>query len=408
MRSALRSVPFRRLAAALAVSQLGDWLYNVALLVFVFDRTHSVLLVSVTTAVRVLPVVALGPLGGALADRFDRRLLMIASDVVRALLMLVLGVVVLSGAPVVLAPVIVGLATAAGVVYPAATAGSTPGLVPEQDLPGANAVRSVIGAASVLAGPALGALLLAVTGPAALVAINAGTFLLSALLVASIAARTAFAPGAPSASEPLLRQMAEGLHELRRHPVAARFVGADILCSLVYGAETVLLVLVSRQDGWGDHGYGLLLAATGAGGVVGTALVGRLSRFSRVSRVVGLALLAAGAPLALMATVPVLALALALCALNGAASLVVEVFTETALQQQLDPAVFGRAYGFAFPASIAGIAAGSLLAAPVAALLGLTGALLALSVVVCASAVVLMAARGVVAPAASAEPAVTA
>jgi MFS family permease len=401
MRSALRSSSFRRLAAALAVSQFGDWLYNVALLVFVFDRTHSVLWVSVTTAARVLPIVVLGPLGGALADRFDRRRLMIVSDVARAVLMLLLTAVVLSGAPVVLAPVLAGLATAASSVYPAATAGSTPRLVPEADLPGANAIRSVIGAASVLGGPAIGALLLAFTNPAALFAINAATFGLSALLVASIVAGNAFAPGGSSEEDGLLRQLAEGLRELRRHPVAARFVGADILCSVVYGAETVLLVLVSRQDGWGDHGYGLLLAATGAGGVIGTMLVSRLSRFSRVTRIVAVALLAAGAPLALMAAVPTLALALLLCALNGAGSLVVEVFTETALQQQLDPAVFGRAYGFAFPASIAGIAAGSLLAAPMAALLGLTGALITLAVLVTAYASVLLAQRPAMAPAAA-------
>lgn len=393
MRSALRSPSFRRLAAALAVSQFGDWLYNVALLVFVFDATHSVLWVSITTAARVLPIVVLGPLGGALADRFDRRRLMILADVVRAGLMVLLAGVVLSGAPVVLAPIVAGLATAASIAYPPATAASTPKLVPAADLPGANAARSVIGAASVLGGPAIGALLLAFTDPAALFAINAATFLLSALLVAAIPAGPAFVPAGNEGGDRLLRQLAEGLQELRRHPVAARFVGADILCSVVYGAETVLLVLVSRQGGWGDHGYGLLLAATGAGGVIGTALVGRLGRFSRVSRIVAVALLAAGAPLALLASVPSIAVALALCAMNGAGSIVVEVFAETALQQQLDEAVFGRAYGLAFPASIGGIALGSLLAAPLANLLGLPGALLVLAGGVCAYAAVLLAAR---------------
>ena len=71
MRSALRSPSFRRLAAALAVSQIGDWLYNVALLVFVFDATHSVLWVSITTAARVLPIVVGGPRGGARAHPVD-------------------------------------------------------------------------------------------------------------------------------------------------------------------------------------------------------------------------------------------------------------------------------------------------------------------------------------------------
>src|ERR1700760_1826475 len=75
--------PFRVLIAALAVSSLGDWLYNVALLAFVYDRTHSATWVALTTAARVAPMVVLGPLGGTLADRHDRRVLMIGSDAVR-------------------------------------------------------------------------------------------------------------------------------------------------------------------------------------------------------------------------------------------------------------------------------------------------------------------------------------
>ena len=75
---------FRRLLVALAVSQAGDWLYNVALLAFVYERTHSAGWLAATTAARVVPIVVLGPLGGVIADRFDRRRVMVASDVVRA------------------------------------------------------------------------------------------------------------------------------------------------------------------------------------------------------------------------------------------------------------------------------------------------------------------------------------
>ena len=73
-----RNVSFRRLIAAQAISQLGDWLYNVALLALVFDRTHSSAWLGATTAARVLPIVLLGPVAGLLGDRFDRRLIMIA------------------------------------------------------------------------------------------------------------------------------------------------------------------------------------------------------------------------------------------------------------------------------------------------------------------------------------------
>jgi hypothetical protein len=69
--------PFRRLAAALAASQIGDWVYNVALLAVVYERTGSPIWVAVTTAARVVPIVVLGPLGGVVADRFDLRDVMI-------------------------------------------------------------------------------------------------------------------------------------------------------------------------------------------------------------------------------------------------------------------------------------------------------------------------------------------
>jgi MFS family permease len=91
IRSALRYPDFRWLLSALAVSQIGDWLYNLALVVLVYDRTHSALWAGVTTAARVVPVVVLGPLGGVLADRFDRRRIMIMCDLARMGLMVLLA-----------------------------------------------------------------------------------------------------------------------------------------------------------------------------------------------------------------------------------------------------------------------------------------------------------------------------
>src|SRR3954447_9642355 len=100
----LKSRPFRRLAAALAASQTGDWLYNVALVTLVFERTGSAAWVALTTAARIIPIVALGPLGGVVADRFDRRRVMIASDLARMGVMVALGIVALAGLPIVLVP----------------------------------------------------------------------------------------------------------------------------------------------------------------------------------------------------------------------------------------------------------------------------------------------------------------
>ena len=107
----------RLLLAGLAASQAGDWLYNLALLALVFGRTHSTVWVGLTTAARILPEVALGPLAGILADRVDRRRLMIGSDVIRAATMATLALLAIAHAPIMLAPVLAALCAGAGSVY---------------------------------------------------------------------------------------------------------------------------------------------------------------------------------------------------------------------------------------------------------------------------------------------------
>src|SRR3954464_12868118 len=148
---------FCRLLTGLAVSSIGDWLYNVALLAFVFERTGSPTWLAVTTAVRVLPIVLLGPIGGVLARRHDRRHLIIASDLLRAALMVALAGVVAFGLPLVLAPLLAGAATLVSSVHLPAVAASTPRLVDPARLQRANAARAAIGQAAIVAGPALGA-----------------------------------------------------------------------------------------------------------------------------------------------------------------------------------------------------------------------------------------------------------
>src|SRR6188472_1717020 len=193
---------FRRLLAALAVSQLGDWLYNVALLAFVFDRTHSATWLGATTVARVLPVVLLGPLAGILGDRYDRRVVMVASDLARVAAMLGLVAVAHDGLPLVLVPALAAFATAAGSPYPPCVAASLPRLLSRDELPAANAARAAIGPLAVVVGPALGAVLLAVSGAAWAFGLNAVTFAASALLVLAVPDRAAFRPTGSGEREP--------------------------------------------------------------------------------------------------------------------------------------------------------------------------------------------------------------
>jgi MFS family permease len=390
---ALRHPSYRRLLAALTVSQAGDWLYNVALLVLVLDRTHSASWVAATTAARVLPIVVLGPIGGVLADRFDRRRLMVASDAVRALAMLLLALTAAAGLPVLLAPVLAAVATAAATPYPPCVAVATPRLVPGRDLAGANAARSAVGALCIVVGPALGGALLLVGSPTTAFLVNAATFMLSALLVLTLPV-SALGRTEPSTTRPrLVAELLDGLAALRASSPAVRLVGADVMCSLVYGAETVLLLLLSRSLGHGATGYGWLLAGTGMGGLLGTVAATRAADARHPRAVLVAALLALAVPLPLLAVVRSLPAAVALSALGGAGAIVIEVMTDTGLQRLLDERVLGRVYGIALPAALSGIVVGSLVAAPLVAVLGLRGALLALGALVIAYALVMAAPR---------------
>jgi MFS family permease len=148
-----------------------------------------------------------------------------------------------------------------------------------------------------------------------------------------------------------------------------------VLCSFVYGIETVVLVVISTRLGWHDSGYGVLIGAIGIGGLLGTFVVSKLVRIAGRRQVIGAALAGVAVSLPLMAIAPLFGAVALLLLVNGAGSIIVEVCTETVLQESLPDEVFARAYGFAFPVSIAGIAAGSIVAAPLVAALGITGAL---------------------------------
>ena len=312
--------PFHLILLSLAVSSCGDWLYNVALLALVFQRTGSATWVALTTAACVLPVVVLGPIGGVLEDRYDRRRLMIASDLSRALMMVALAAVAAAGLPIILAPVIAAAATAASIAQPPCVAACTARFVADDELQRAQALRSAIGQAAVVVGPAVGAVVLMASTPSMAILANALTFLGSAAAIFSVAPGAAFRPPVQEAGAPVpsvVADIRDGVRALQGAPAALTLIAADVLCSAVYGLLTVTLVLVSRKVGAGNSGYGLLLGAFGAGGVIGAIMTARISASAQWRRTLALALSLVGVPLAALGVAPTLPLALALALLGG-------------------------------------------------------------------------------------------
>ena len=203
LRAPLRHRAYRILLTGSTISQSGDWLYNVALAVYVFDRTGSAGWVAAATVLRLLPYVVLAPIGGVVADRFDRRRVMICSDVLRAVSMGALAATAAANGPVLLVTLLAFATTAFGTAYQPAMMAVTPSVVGEDDLAAANALNTLVDNLTIVVGPALGAALLAVTSPVFAFSVNALTFV---------------APGAPFDLRPA---PAGAPSERRRHGTGA-------------------------------------------------------------------------------------------------------------------------------------------------------------------------------------------
>lgn len=144
MRAPFRHPDFRKLAAGLAISQTGDWLYNVALIVLVIRATHSATWVAAAGIVRLVPYVAFGSLGGVVADRFPRKRVMIVSDLARAGIMGLLALVDLTSGSALIAIVLSGLSTCFAVAYGPALNAGLPLIVTEDELSAANSISSTM------------------------------------------------------------------------------------------------------------------------------------------------------------------------------------------------------------------------------------------------------------------------
>jgi MFS family permease len=248
MRAAYRDVvairDARTLITASAVSQLGDWLYNAALLGYVYGATRSAGWVGAATIVRLLPYVLLGPLGGAVADRFSRRTVLLVGDVARVVLMAALAVVVATHGPVVAALALTAVSSAAGGAERPAAMAWLPRLVGESRLGPANALLHTAQDLGTVLGPVVGALLLAVTSPWIAFAANGMTFAVSALLIGSI--RPDRRPARSAArGHGAIRH---GVRAARATPFVAALFCVVAMVELTYGAQTVQLVIYARRS----------------------------------------------------------------------------------------------------------------------------------------------------------------
>jgi MFS family permease len=371
----------RLLLGGLLVSSTGGWASNVALLAFVFDRTHSLGWVGAAGAVRYLSALVFGPYGGVIAERTERIRLMVRSDLTCVVFMAGAATTAALGGPVLVVLALAALTTAANIVYSPAVAATIPAIVDEDELVAANALNDTIDNVVVIAGPAVGAVLLLVGSPALGFAVNAASFAFSAGLVSCIRARTQRVDVTEGGSAGALRQMAVGVRTIASQPAARTLVAFSVLVSFVYGTDTVLFVGVSAHKlGTGSRGYGYLLAGLGIGGIIMAAAVDRLARSSRLAPIILGGALGYCLPTALLVVVRNAELAFAIQIVRGASTLGVDVLAITALQRAVPSDQLARVFSIFFAFVLGAISIGTVLTPAVSEWLGLDGALIAMAV----------------------------
>jgi MFS family permease len=269
---------FRWLLAASIVTNAGDGIAIAAGPLLVASQTHDPFLVSLALLSEYLPHLVFGLFAGVVADRHDRRRIVAGVNLFRALVLVVLTAMIVTGV-VNIAIVLVTLFVLGTAETFADAASSTliPSLVAREDLGVANArQQGAVLLLNQLVTPPIGAFLFAI-GMALPFGANAAGFALGAVLVSRVAASTrAVRPESPSY---VRREIAEGIRWLVHHPPMRTLALTILLFNVTFGAAWSVLVLYAGQRlGMDAVGFGLITAATAVGGIVGTVAYGSLER----------------------------------------------------------------------------------------------------------------------------------
>jgi predicted MFS family arabinose efflux permease len=378
-RAALAHKDFRSLLASLATSGIGDWFYNVALVVYVFKSTNgSPGWLAAASIGRLAPYVLFGSIGGVLADRYDRRIVMIVTDLLRAALMVALAALVIVGAPVAYAIALAFLATAAGTPFFPAVAAVTPSVVDEKSLAPANALITTVDSVAIAVGPALGGLLLTVAAsPTVAFVINAATFGASAAFLARLSSPPRVREEEHQEVVSMRHQLAEGVGAITSSTSIMLLIGLIVAATFTYGQEGVLYPLVSERFlGTGAEGVGYLFAAIGVGGVLAASLANRAVEHARPAPILIAGSVISAAPFAVLPFTRSPVVAYLLVAVEGGAFIFIDVLATTLMQRAVPERVMSRVFGILDSVAVLGTTLGALFAPLVLNALGLKVSLL--------------------------------
>jgi MFS family permease len=342
------SIPnYRRYYGGQSISLIGTWMQMTAQSWLVLTLTHSGAALGVIVALQTLPVLVLGPYGGVIADRVDKRRMMIALQSAMGVQALILGLLTVTGAVRVWE---IGLLAA---VLGFNNAFENPArqsfmmeLVGPEHLRNAVSLNSVLVNAARSIGPAVGGILIATVGTGVCFLANAASFIAVVLSLTTLdASQLATVPPAPRARG----QLREGLRYIRStRTLAVPLVMMAVTGCLTYEFQVSLPVMADRGLRVGATGFGLMTAAMGVGAVMGGLLVAARGKIGL--RPLVLSALVFGTALSFATIAPTLPLELFALGVAGAGSIAFMSMGNSTLQLNSAPEMRGRVMSLWFVA----------------------------------------------------------
>jgi MFS family permease len=329
---------FRTFYLGYVTSLLGTAMSTVALVAAVERSTGSESDLGYVMAANVVPMVVLLTFAGAIADRVGRRRVMLAADVLRCCAQAVLAAALFAGRPPLWSFLILAWLRGSGdAFFSPALSALTVEMAPAGQLGNANALYGLAGSATRIAGPALSGVIVAFAGSAAVITADAASYAVSVLALSALRLPRV----SRTRSRTLLRDVAEGWADFRSRTWLWAATLQWALFNLITWAPWMLLGSFIGLKTFGPAVWGAIMAAQGAGTIAGG--LGALGRRPRRPMVIAMVAMFGYAmpdiPMALHATVPLVALAAFVC---GAGSAVSGTFFDTAVQQHVPPDKLAR------------------------------------------------------------------
>jgi len=369
----LRGRDFNLYWGGVVFSQVGTRAAVAANLFQVYQLSGSTAQVGLVGAAQAVALLLLSPLGGVLADRYDRRRLLQLTQAVALVVSLALAAVTFAGMATAWMVVVAALlATAAATFDQPARQALIPALVPRARLAEAIALLNPSRELAILVGPAFGGLLIAAWNPGAVYLFDALTY---AALVLTLALLRVPALVSPNRHTALLASLREGARHVLHRPLTWQLMALDLSATVFAAYRVVLPAFALTVLGVGPAGYGVLSSAPSAGALLGSVAVFRLVRSRRSGMIVLVSTAVYGLTICAFAQVTAFLPALLLAGLLGAADALATTVRHAAVQLETPDELRGRVSAIYQMASRGGPALGDTLVGSVAGVIGPVAAL---------------------------------